>query len=317
MEPTSSYVGIDVAKAHLDVAVHPMGEGWRVEHHPEGIGIMTEQLAALAPTLVVLEATGGLELPLVAELLSAQLPVVVVNPRQVRDFAKALGKLAKTDTLDARVLAQFGEATKPQLRPLADAQTQELQALVARRRQLVGMLTAEKNRLHTATPRVKSQLQEHIRWLEQHLEGSGKDLRELIRSTPAWRIKGKILSSTPGVGPVLTFTLVAQMPELGRLNRRQVSALVGVAPFNRDSGALRGRRTVWGGRSSVRAALYMATLVATRFNPVIRAFYQRLLEAGKPKKVALTACMRKLLTILNAMVKHSRLWNADFAHRTS
>ncbi len=317
MEPTPSYVGIDVAKAHLDVAVHPMGEGWRVEHHPEGIARLAEHLAALAPTLVVLEATGGLELPLVAELLSAQLPVVVVNPRQVRDFAKALGKLAKTDTLDARVLAQFGEATKPKLRPLADAQTQELQSLVARRRQLVGMLTAEKNRLHIATPRVQPQLQEHIRWLEQHLEESGKDLRAMIRSTPAWRIKEKILSSAPGVGPVLTFTLVAQMPELGRLNRRQVSALVGVAPFNRDSGALRGRRTVWGGRSSVRAALYMATLVATRFNPVIRAFYQRLLEAGKPKKVALTACMRKLLTILNAMVKHGRLWNPDLVQLTT
>lgn len=317
MESTLSYVGIDVAKAHLDVAVHPLGEEWRIEHHPEGIAGLTEQLAALAPTLVVLEATGGLELPLVAELLSAQLPVVVVNPRQVRDFAKALGKLAKTDTLDARVLAHFGEATKPQLRPLADAQTQELQALVARRRQLVGMTTAEKNRLRTATPRVQPQVQEHIRWLEQHLEELDKDLKGMIRSTPAWRIKEKILSSAPGVGPVLTFTLVAQVPELGLLNRRQVSALVGVAPFNRDSGVLRGRRTVWGGRSSVRAALYMATLVATRFNPVIRAFYQRLLEAGKPKKVALTACMRKLLTILNAMLKHNRLWNPDSAQQTS
>lgn len=317
MESTLSYVGIDVAKAHLDVAVHPLGEEWRIEQHPEGIAGLTEQLAALAPTLVVLEATGGLELPLVAELLSAQLPVVVVNPRQVRDFAKALGKLAKTDTLDARVLAHFGEATKPQLRPLADAQTQELQALVARRRQLVGMTTAEKNRLRTATPRVQPQVQEHIRWLEQHLEELDKDLKGMIRSTPAWRIKEKILSSAPGVGPVLTFTLVAQVPELGLLNRRQVSALVGVAPFNRDSGVLRGRRTVWGGRSSVRAALYMATLVATRFNPVIRAFYQRLLEAGKPKKVALTACMRKLLTILNAMLKHNRLWNPDSAQQTS
>jgi transposase len=311
METTPSYVGIDVAKAHLDVAVHPLGENWRVEHHPEGIASLVAQLAAQSPTLVVLEATEGLELPLVGELLSAQLPVVVVNPRQVRDFAKALGKLAKTDALDARVLAQFGEATKPQLRPLPDAQTQELHALVARRRQLVGMLTAEKNRLRTATPRVQPQLQEHIQWLQQRLEEVDQDLRGLIRSTPAWRAKEKVLRSVPGVGPVLTVTLVGQVPELGQLDRRQLSALVGVAPFNRDSGTLRGKRTVWGGRSSVRAALYMATLVATRFNPVIKAFYQRLLEAGKPKKVALTACMRKLLTILNSMVKHNCPWNPE------
>ena len=247
--------------------------------------------------------------------------MVVVNPRQVRDFAKALGKLAKpvlsgaegTDALDARVLAQFGEATKPQLRPLPDAQTQELHALVARRRQLVGMLTAEKNRLRTATPRVQPQLQEHVQWLQQRLEEVDQDLRGLIRSTPAWRAKEKVLRSVPGVGPVLTVTLVGQVPELGQLDRRQLSALVGVAPFNRDSGTLRGKRTVWGGRSSVRAALYMATLVATRFNPVIKAFYQRLLEAGKPKKVALTACMRKLLTILNSMVKHNCPWNPSLS----
>jgi transposase len=313
METIPCYVGIDVAKAHLDVAVHPLGEEWRIEHHPEGIANLVAQLATLTPTLVVLEATGGLELPVVGELLSVQLPVVVVNPRQVRDFAKALGKLAKTDTLDAWVLAQFGEATNPQLRPLADAQTQELQALVARRRQLVGMLTAEKNRLGIAIPRVQPQLQEHIRWLEQHLEEVDKDLGGLIHSTAAWRVTEKILRSTPGVGPVLTVTLVAQVPELGRLDRRQISALVGVAPFNRDSGTLRGKRTVWGGRSSVRATLYMATLVATRCNPVIKAFYRRLLEAGKPKKVALTACMRKLLTILNAMVKHGCPWNPELA----
>lgn len=317
METPGSYVGIDVAKAHLDVAVHPSGEEWRVEHRPEGIASLAKQLAAQAPALVVLEASGGLELPLVGELYAAQLPVVVVNPRQVRDFAKALGRLAKTDSLDARVLAQFGEATKPQLRPLPDAQTQELQALVARRSQLVGMLTAEKNRLRTATTRVQPQIREHIGWLEQHLEEVDKDLKGLIRSTPAWRVKEKVLSSAPGVGPVLTATLVARVPELGKLNRRQVSALVGVAPFNRDSGTLRGKRTVWGGRSSVRAALYMATLVATRFNPVIQAFYQRLLEAGKPKKLALTACMRKLLTILNSMVKHGCPWNPNLAQLSS
>lgn len=314
METTPCYVGIDVAQTHLDVAVHPSGEEWRVEYHPVGIASLVEQVAALAPTLVVLEATGGLELPLVGDLLSAQLPVVVVNPRQVRDFARALGKLAKTDALDARVLAQFGEATKPQIRPLADAQTQELQAVLARRRQLVGMLTAEKNRLRTATPRVQPQIQEHIQWLQRHLEEVDQDLRSLIRSSPAWRAKEKLLRSTPGVGAVLSSTLVAQVPELGQLDRRQVSALVGVAPFNRDSGTLRGKRTVWGGRSSVRATLYMATLVATRFNPTIKAFYQHLLEAGKPKKVALTACMRKLLTILNSMVKHGCHWNPELVH---
>lgn len=317
METPSNYVGIDVSKAYLDVAVHPLGKEWRVEHRSEGIANLVDYLTAESPVLVVLEATGGVELPLVGELLAAQLPVAVVNPRQVRDFAKALGKLAKTDTLDARVLAQFGEAAKPQLRPLPDAQAQELQALVARRRQLVGMLTAEKNRLRTATPRVQNQLKEHIQWLERQLEEMDKDLGALVRSSPAWWAKGKVLQSAPGVGPVLTFTLVAQVPELGQLDRRKVSALVGVAPFNRDSGTLRGKRTVWGGRGSVRAALYMATLVATRFNPVIKAFYHRLLGAGKPKKVALTACMRKLLTILNAMVKHNCPWNPALDQQVS
>ena len=268
-----------------------------------------ERLTSLAPALVVLEATGGLELPLAGELLDAALPVAVVNPRQVRDFARALGKLAKTDTLDAQVLARFGEGTKPQPRPLPDAQTQELKALVTRRRQLVEMTTAEKNRLRRATPRLRRQIQEHIDWLRCQLDEVDTDLGELIRSSPVWRAKEKLLKSVPGVGPVLSTTLLSQLPELGALSRQQVCALVGVAPFNRDSGTLRGRRTVWGGRSQVRTALYMATLVASRFNPAIQAFYQRLCSAGKPKKVALTACMRKLLTILNSMLKHGHAWN--------
>ena len=268
------------------------------------------QLAELAPTLVVLEATGGLETFLVGELAGAQLPVVVVNPRQVRDFAKAVGKLAKTDALDAQVLAHFGEATKPDLRPLPDDSTRELQALLARRSQVVEMVTAEKNRCRTATQRLQPQIQEHIRYMEKQLKELEQGLSELLSSSPVWRTKEKLLGSVPGVGPVLTVTLLAGLPELGRLDRREIASLVGVAPFNRDSGTLRGKRTVWGGRSSVRATLYMATLAATRYNSVMRVFYQRLLEAGKPKKVALTACMRKLLTILNAMLKHNRSWNS-------
>lgn len=305
------YIGVDVSKAQLDIAVHPAGQVWQVANEPVGIMELVVALQALAPDLVVLEATGGLEMALVGYLAQAQLPVVVVNPRQVRDFAKALGKLAKTDTLDARVLARFGEATKPQPRPLPDAQAQELQGLLARRRQLVEMLTAEKNRLATAVERVRPQLQEHIDWLRRQLEWLNQDLGTLIRSSPVWRAKEQLLRSVPGVGPVLCSTLLGQLPELGSLDRRQIAALVGVAPFNRDSGTLRGRRTVWGGRSSVRAVLYMGTLVATRFNPVIQAFYQRLCAAGKPKKVALTACMRKLLTILNAMLKHNNCWNPN------
>ena len=268
------------------------------------------QLAELAPTLVVLEATGGLETFLVGELAGAQLPVVVVNPRQVRDFAKAVGKLAKTDALDAQVLAHFGEATKPDLRPLPDDRTREVQALLARRSQVVEMVTAEKNSCRTATQRLQPQIQEHIRYMEKQLKELEQGLSELLSSSPVWRTKEKLLDSVPGVGPVLTVTLLAGLPELGRLDRREIASLVGVAPFNRDSGTLRGKRTVWGGRSSVRATLYMATLAATRYNSVMRAFYQRLLEAGKPKKVALTACMRKLLTILNAMLKHNRSWNS-------
>ncbi|MCH7978181.1 MAG: IS110 family transposase [Acidobacteria bacterium] len=314
---TPCYIGIDVAKAHLDIAVHPSGEVWQVAHDTQGVTNLVAQLAELAPTLVVLEATGGLEMSLVGDLACAQLPVVVVNPRQVRDFAKALGKLAKTDTLDAQVLAHFGEATKPALRPLPDAQAQELQALLARRRQVVEMLVAEKNRRRQAVPAVQERIARHVEVLEEELAGLDDDLARVLRQSPVWRERENLLRSAPGVGPVLTVTLLADLPELGSLNRREIAALVGVAPFNRDSGTLRGKRTVWGGRSQVRATLYMATLVASRFNPVIRAFYQRLCEAGKPKKVALTACMRKLLTILNAMLKHKQPWNPELAHHIS
>lgn len=309
MEDSRIFVGIDVSKDRLDVADRPAGEVWQVSYDSRGISDLVERLGEHSPYLVVLEATGGLELTLTGELAAVGLPVAVVNPRHVRDFARAAGKLAKTDALDAQVLAHFAEAMQPEPRPLPDASAQEFRAMVTRRRQLVEMITAEKNRFRTATHRVRPQVQGHIRWLEESLEGLDKDLGDLIRSSPLWRAKEKVLRSTPGVGPVLSMTLLSDLPELGVLNRGEIAALVGVAPFNRDSGTLRGKRKVWGGRGQVRAALYMAALVATRYNPVLREFYQRLCAAGKPKKVALTACMRKLLTILNTMVRDHRHWN--------
>lgn len=308
MSDPKHFVGIDVAQARLEVAVRPTGDSWEVSQDSGGLALLLERLAALQPQVVVLEATGGMELPVVAALAAGGLPVAVVNPRQVRDFARATGKLAKTDRLDAQVLAQFAEAIRPSPRPLPDAQAQELGALLARRRQVVEMLTAEGNRLRVALPRVRRGIQDHIAWLERELQQVDQDLHHLLRDSPLWREKENLLRGVPGVGPVLSLTLLAELPELGTLNRRQVAALVGVAPLNRDSGTLRGRRTVWGGRAPVRAALYMGTLVATRHNPVLRAFYQRLLQAGKPKKVALVACMRKLLIILNAMLKHRTRW---------
>jgi transposase len=313
MTEAHSYVGVDVSKDYLDVAVRPMGEQWRVTHSEEGLDQLVERLQGLSPALVILEATGGLEVPVAAALGAAGLPMAVVNPRQVRDFARATGKLAKTDKLDAQVLALFAERVRPAPRPLPDPQTQELIALLARRRQIVTMLTTERNRRGRALPSVRPGIQEHIDWLEGKLGELSDGMGNLLRETPLWREKENLLLGVPGVGPVLSITLLAELPELGTLDRRQIAALVGVAPLNRDSGTLRGKRTVWGGRAKVRATLYMATLVATRFNPVLRAFYQRLLAAGKPKKVALTACMRKMLTILNAMLKHRTPWQVDHA----
>ncbi len=309
MKEASLFVGIDVSKDRLDVAVRPTGEAWQAPYNSQGVSDLVHRLGELAPQLVVLEATGGMEMTLAGELAASQLDVAVVNPRQVRDFARAAGKLAKTDSLDAHALAHFAQAMRPASRPLPDAQSKELMALVARRRQLVEMITAEKNRLRTAARRIRPKVQEYILWLEENLEELDRDLGEFIRSSPMRKDKDQLLRSAPGVGPVLSMTLLSDLPELGALNRGEIAALVGVAPFNRDSGALRGKRQVWGGRGKVRAALYMATLVATRFNPALQSFYQHLCEAGKPKKVALTACMRKLLTILNAMVKHNRHWD--------
>jgi transposase len=308
MNPAKVYVGIDVAKDWLDVAQRPGGEAWRVSSDETGIATLIKRLKGLRPALVVLEATGGLQIPAVAALAAAGLRTVVVNPRQVRQFAGATGRLAKTDAIDAQVLAQFGEAVRPEVRPLPDAATQELSALVNRRRQLIEMLTAEKNRLRLATKKVRPNIEAHIRWLEGELLDLEGGLGDVIRSSPVWREQDNLLRSVPGVGPVLSSVLLADLPELGKLSRKEIAALVGVAPLNRDSGQFRGRRQVWGGRSHVRTALYMAALVASRYNPAIKSFYQRLLSVGKPKKVALTACMRKLLTILNAMMRHQAPW---------
>ena len=301
-------VGIDVAKAELVVAVRPGGDRWTVPNDAAGVARLRARLQELAPTLVVLEATGGYERAAVAALAAAQMPVVVANPRQVRDFARATGQLAKTDRIDAETLALFAERVRPTPRPLADEASAALDALLTRRRQLVGMRGAERNRLEHAPPAVARGIRTHIRWLERQLSVADRDLDDMIHQSPVWRAKEDLLRSVPGVGPIVSRTLLGELPELGQLNRRRIAALAGVAPFACDSGTLRGRRVVWGGRASVRAALYMSALVATRWNPVIRAFYQRLLAAGKPKKVALVACMRKLLTILNVMLRTNTPW---------
>ena len=302
------FVGIDVSKTQLDVAVRPTGNRWVLPYDETGIEGLIPQIVDLGPALVLLEATGGLELPLVAALAAAALPVVVVNPRQVRDFARATGTLAKTDALDARVLAHFADAVRPDVRPLKDAETQVLNSLTARRHQVMTMLVSEKNRLGTAIGAVSPRIEAHIAWLEQELSDLDHELRQSLRRSPVWREQDDLLRTVPGVGEQVSLTLLANLPELGTLTSRQIAALVGVAPYNRDSGTLRGKRAVWGGRSRVRAVLYMGALVASRHNPVIRDFYQRLLAAGKPKKVALVACMRKLLVVLNAMLKHGSSW---------
>ncbi len=302
-------IGIDVSKAHLDVAARPSGERWRSSNDEAGISHLAERLRTLAPELIVLEASGGWELLAAGSLVEAGLPVAVVNPRQVRDFARAIGQLAKTDALDAQVLARFAEVVRPTPRPLPDAQQQALSALLARRRQVLSMLIAERNRLGTTRASVRSRVQAHIRWLEQELADLDDELGRTIRQSPIWREREALLRSVPGIGPATALTLLAELPELGQLDRKRIAALVGLAPLNCDSGTLRGKRLVWGGRARVRCALYMAALVASRHNPVLRSFYVRLLAAGKPKLVALTACMHKLLLILNALVRHQTPWH--------
>jgi transposase len=301
-------VGIDVAKAPLDVALRPPGARWAVVHDDTSMATLVARLQAMHPTLMVLEATGGYQRAVVAALAAAGLPVAVVNPRQARDFAQATGQLATTDALDARALAHVAEAVRPTPRPLPDAQADELRALLARRRQLVAMRTAEQNRLGSAPARLQADIQAHITWLNARLAALDDDLDTTWRASPVWRAREARLRSVPGIGPVWARTLRLDLPALGTLSRQRLAALVGVAPLHCDSGTFRGSRTIWGGRAHVRATLYMSALVAVRYHPVLKKFYEHLRAAGKPAKVALTACMRKLLTILNALVKHHIPW---------
>jgi transposase len=308
------FVGIDVAKAWVDVAVVPTGQRQRVGTDAAALDGLVHELVTLAPTVIVVEASGGYESALVSACGLAGLPIVVVNPRQVRDFAKALGRLAKTDALDAEVLALFGERVRPPVRPLRDGETQALSALLQRRRQLLDMLIAERHRRAQATTaEVVQSLEDHIRWLEARVRGVDKELQTALKASPLWCVKEHLLRSVPGIGPTTALTLLCDLPELGQLSRQQIAALVGVAPLNRDSGTQRGTRTTWGGRATVRTALYMATVTAARCNPVLRTFYQRLRAAGKRPKVARIATVRKLLTILNAMVKHQTVWQPQTA----
>lgn len=307
------FIGIDVSKDQLDVAVRPSGEKAQFGNHDDGIDQLIQKIEPLRPTLIVLEATGSYHRLLLSRLVAGGLPTIAINPRQARDFARAMGRLAKTDAIDADVLSEFGEKIRPELRFITDEATQQLEAACTRRRQLVGMLSAEKNRLHSSPSSVRSQIKKHIQWLEKHIQDLESDLDRQIRSSPAWREKDDLLRSCKGIGPTTSHTMLACLPELGQLNRHEIAALVGVAPFNQDTGKYRGHRHVQGGRSDVRSVLYMATLAAIRHNPVIRKFHQRLITAGKLKKVAITACMRKLLVILNAIVRHNKPWNVDFA----
>ena len=305
------FIGIDVSKERLDVAEHAGGEPWTAMNDEEGIAALVKRLQAMHPSLIVLEATGKLERAVVSALADKKLPLAVVNPRQIRNFAKSIGRLAKTDAIDAAVLARFAAVIRPEERPLRDQQTETLAELVARRRQLLEMIVAEKNRLPLASKAVGKTIRNHIHWLEKEVTVIDDDMETAIRNTPKWKQRDELVQSVPGVGPVLSRTLLATLPELGTLDGRQIAALVGVAPMNRDSGHFRGKRCVWGGRAPIRAVLYMAALTAVRYNPAIRKFHKRLIDAGKKPKVALTACMRKLLVILNAMVKNNTLWHFE------
>ena len=308
MGKSDLFVGIDVSKANLDVGIIPESKQLSVANNKSGIDNLVSHLRKTKPALVVMEATGGLEVKVASALAASCLPVAVVNPRQVRDFAKATGKLAKTDTLDAFVLAKFAKVIRPEVRVLPDDASRKLKGLLTRRRQIVEMITAETNRLSSAPYHIQGEIKDHISWLKSRLNSLDKDLDKTIKQSPIWQEKVDLLKSTPGIGPVVSFTLLADLPELGTLNRKQIAALAGVAPFCCDSGTFRGKRRVWGGRANVRSALYMSALVAVRHNPVIKEFYERLIKAGKAPKVALVACMRKLLTILNTMVKHKTPW---------
>ena len=309
MEAPDIFIGIDVSKERLDIGTYPSGQCQSVTHDDASIQGLVAQWKELRPRLIVLEATGGFERRISRALVSAELRFTIVNPRHVRNFAKATGQLAKTDRMDALILARYAEAVRPAVRALPDEATQELKALTARRRQIIEMTVAEKNRLGSAPKAVKKRINIHLRWLEAELARANKDLDQAIRQSPIWKENEDLLQSAPAIGPTVSRTLIAELPELGKLNRKQIAALVGIAPINRDSGKFKGRRSIWGGRSTVRACLYMAALVASRHNPTIHAFYKRLRTTGKCPKVALVACMRKLLTILNAMIKHRTPWS--------
>jgi transposase len=311
---SACFVGIDVSKDHLDLHARPNGLAARYANDPAGIASLLARVAGLAPERIVLEATGGFEAHLAAALAGAGLPVVIVNPRQVRDFAKATGQLAKTDAIDAAVLAHFAEAIRPEVRPLPDADAQALAALVDRRRQLVEMRTAEMNRLGLATTRVATSLRAHIAWLSKQLAQVDRELTELIQASPLWRAKDDLLQGVPGIGPAVSRVLVSELPELGTLSSKRIASLVGVAPMSRDSGRMSGTRSITGGRAGVRSGLYMAILSAVRYNEPIRKFYQKLRDAGKAIKVAQVAAMRKLLVILNAMIRDNRPWDPNFAN---
>lgn len=313
MSNTDASVGVDLSRDRLDVAVAGQAETWSVSNDAAGRRSLAEQLQTLAPRLVVMEASGGLEREVASALRAADLPVAVLNPRRVRHFAQATGRLAKTDALDAAALADFAALVSPDPQPEPEEAQTELSELIARRRQVVEMLTAEKNRRRTAPEHLLPELEEHIAWLERQLEELDRRIAEAQQAVPAWREQTELLESVPGVGPVTSATLLAQLPELGELDPKQLAALVGVAPFNRDSGARRGQRSIWGGRASVRSCLYMSALRAVQCNEVLRDFYLRLQAAGKPEKVILVACMRKLLVILNAMVKHRTPWDPQHA----
>ena len=305
-----SFVGIDVSKDTLDIAIRPTNEQFTIANSVGELAALSKRLQALSVARIVVEASGGYEVLLVTHLAAAGLPVVRVNPRQARHFAQATNQLAKTDRVDARLLAQLGEQLQPQLRPLPSAEQQEFDALLTRRRQLVDMLVAEKNRRQQVAhlKRLAKQIDAHIKWLEKRLQQSDKQLRETVEKSPVWQVNDRLLQGVPGIGEVTARTLLAALPELGKLSNKQIAALVGVAPYARESGGWRGARRIRGGRAPVRAVLYMATVSATRYNPVIKAFYARLVQAGKKKKVALVACMRKLLTILNTIIKEQKEW---------
>lgn len=303
------YAGIDVSKEHLDYAFHGEGKSYRVNNDEAGIAQVVREMKERKAALIVVESTGGLEMGVVAGLAAEKQPVALVNPRQTRDFARSTGKLAKTDSIDCQGLAHFAQAVRPRIYVMPDDEAQYLGAVVTRKRQIVEMITAEKNRRNSTPKALRGRIEEHIAWLEQEKETLEKELSDHLQQSPLWKSKDDVLQSTPGVGPGLSASLLIDVPELGTLGGKQIAALVGVAPFNRDSGKMHGKRAIWGGRADVRSMLYMSTLSAIRHNPVIKAFYERLIKAGKLPKVAITACMRKLLTILNAMIKQGKPWN--------